>query len=194
MPFIHILLLFVAVFLYILFRALVAPRFSRLRDLPGPPVLKWFGNHLQHVVNPTVTPKVYEFFVQHYGRTVRIRGLSPWDERLLTLDPLSVSHIVKNTAIYVKPWQSRRLITSLIGCGMLAAEGQVHKRQRRVALPAFSAQNMRSLASISFKKGIQLRDAWVDLLRSENKSTSVRIDDNHVSEFAKFMAVDPFSQ
>jgi cytochrome P450 len=96
-----------------------------------------------------------------------------WDERLLTLDPVSFTHIVKNTAIYEKPWQSRRLITSLIGCGMLSAEGQVHKRQRRVALPAFSAQNMRSLVDISFKKGIQLRDVWVDVL---GFTTSARID------------------
>ncbi|KAJ7246433.1 cytochrome P450 [Mycena rebaudengoi] len=176
MPLIYILSFFVTVFLYIFFRALVAPRFSGLRDLPGPPVQKWFGNHFRHVLNPTLTPFVHEIFVQYYGRTVRIRGLGPWDERLLTLDPLSVSHIFKNTAIYVKPWQSRRVITSLIGCGMLSAEGQVHKRQRRVALPAFSAQNMRSLVDISFKKGIQLRDAWVDLLGSETESTSVRID------------------
>ncbi|KAJ7248691.1 cytochrome P450 [Mycena rebaudengoi] len=176
MPLIYILSFFVTVFLYIFFRALVASRFSGLRDLPGPPVQKWFGNHLRHVLNPTVTPFVHEIFVQYYGRTVRIRGLGPWDERLLTLDPLSVSHILQNTAIYVKPWQSRRAITNLIGCGMLSAEGQVHKRQRRVALPAFSAQNMRSLVDISFKKGIQLRDAWVDLLGSETESTSVRID------------------
>jgi hypothetical protein len=36
-----------------------------------------------------------------------------------------MSHIMKNSIIYEKPWQSRRLITNLIGCGMLAAEGQV---------------------------------------------------------------------
>ncbi|KAJ7901734.1 cytochrome P450 [Mycena olivaceomarginata] len=173
MPLIYILSPLVAFLLYILYHVLVAPRFNVLRTLPGPPVQKWFGNHLQHVLNPIVTPKVHEIFVQRYGRTVRIRGLGPWDERLLTLDPVSFTHIVKNTAIYEKPWQSRRLITSLIGCGMLSAEGQVHKRQRRVALPAFSGQNMRSLVDISFKKGIQLRDAWVDVLGS---TTSARID------------------
>ncbi|KAJ6499396.1 cytochrome-450 hydroxylase [Mycena sanguinolenta] len=165
-----------ALFLYLCYRIFVAPRFSVLCKLPGPPVLEWFGNHLQHVLNPTVTPKVHELFVQRYGRTVRIRGLGPWDDRLLTLDPVSFSHIVKNTAIYEKPWQSRTLITSLIGCGMLSAEGQVHKRQRRVALPAFSAQNMRNLVEISFNKGIQLRDAWMDLISSETESTSARID------------------
>ncbi|KAJ7925206.1 cytochrome P450 [Mycena leptocephala] len=168
---------FLAIFLYISYHLVVAPRFNVLHNLPGPPVPTWFGNHLQHVLNPTVTPKVYEILVKRYGRSVRIRGLGPWDERLLTLDPVSLSHIVKNTAIYEKPWQSRRLITSLIGCGMLSAEGQVHKRQRRVALPAFSGQNMRSLVDIAFKKGIQLRDVWMDMLPPEKDTTSAaRID------------------
>ncbi|KAJ6593806.1 cytochrome-450 hydroxylase [Mycena capillaripes] len=168
---------FLAIFLYVFYHVLVAPRFNVLRNLPGPPVPTWFGNHLQHVLNPTVTPKVHEIFVNRYGRSVRIRGLGPWDERLLTLDPVSLLHIVKNTAIYEKPWQSRRLITSLIGCGMLSAEGLVHKRQRRVALPAFSGQNMRSLVDIAFKKGVQLRDVWMGLLCAETATPpSVRID------------------
>jgi cytochrome P450 len=60
---------------------------------------------------------------------------------------------------------------------MLSAEGQVHKRQRRVALPAFSGQNMRSLVDIAFKKGIQLRDVWMDMLPPEKDTTSAaRID------------------
>ncbi|KAJ7783036.1 cytochrome-450 hydroxylase [Mycena metata] len=135
------------------YQLVVAPRFNVLRNLPGPPVPTWFGNHLQHVLNPTVTPKVYDIFVKRYGRSVRIRGLGPWDERL----PHSRS-------LYEKPWQSRALITSLIGC-------QVHKRQRRVALPAFSGQNMRSLSRHC------LRDAWVNLLPADSETASAaRID------------------
>ncbi|KAF7358656.1 Cytochrome-450 hydroxylase [Mycena sanguinolenta] len=177
MPLVYVLGI-VAILLYACscFRTLVGQRSNVLRSLPGPPVTRWFGNHLQHVLDPFVSRKAHEIFVQLYGRTMRIRGLGPWDERLLTLDPVSFSHIVKNTVIYQKPWQSRRLITSLIGCGMLSAEGQVHQRQRRVALPAFAAQNMRSLVDISFRKGIQLRDAWMNLIRSETKSTCARID------------------
>jgi cytochrome P450 len=59
---------------------------------------------------------------------------------------------------------------------MLSAEGQVHKRHRRVAMPAFSTENMRSLVEISFKKGIQLRDVWMGMLRPETEATSARID------------------
>lgn len=40
-----------------------------------------------------------------------------WDQRLFTLDPVAVAHIMNRSQDYQKPWQSRRLITSLIGCG-----------------------------------------------------------------------------
>ena len=61
-------------------------------------------------------------------------------------------------------WQSRALISSLIGVGMLAAEGQVHKRQRRVGTPAFSIHNMRALVPVAFQKGRELRDRWMALV------------------------------
>ncbi|TFY63818.1 hypothetical protein EVJ58_g3024 [Rhodofomes roseus] len=72
---------------------------------------------------------------------------------------------MKHSHIYEKPWQSRRLITGLIGCGMLAAEGAVHKRQRRVATPAFSVQNMRDLVPLMFAKGDELKEKWMEMIR-----------------------------
>lgn len=75
-----------------------------------------------------------------------------------------MSHVLKNSTIYEKPWQSRRLISDLIGCGMLAAEGHVHRRQRRVATPAFSIQNLRALVPLVFRKGNELRDKWSGLV------------------------------
>ncbi|KAH9850160.1 cytochrome-450 hydroxylase [Lenzites betulinus] len=96
-----------------------------------------------------------------------------WEERLFTLDPISLTHILKHSTIYEKPWQSRALISSMIGVGMLAAEGQVHKRQRRVATPAFSIQNMRALVPVTFKTGLALRDRWMSLINhAQNLSES----------------------
>lgn len=46
---------------------------------------------------------------------------------------------------------------------MLAAEGHVHKRQRRVATPAFSIQNMRALVPLVFSKGEELKDKWMNM-------------------------------
>ncbi|KAH9932764.1 cytochrome-450 hydroxylase [Epithele typhae] len=155
---------FVACALYLFYLAILLPLWNPLRNLPGPPTRGILGNHMGMVLDPSRSPRVHEAFVKHYGRNVRIRGFLPWDQRLFTLDPVSLAHVLKHSTVYEKPWQSRLLISSLIGVGMLAAEGQVHKRQRRVATPAFSIQNMRALIPVAFQKGLELRNRWMDLI------------------------------
>lgn len=78
---------------------------------------------------------------------------------------------MKHSHIYEKPWQSRRLITGLIGCGMLTAEGNMHKWQRRVAMPAFSVQNMRELVPLVFAKGDELKEKWLEMIRDASAET-----------------------
>jgi len=107
------------------------------------------------------------------------------DQRLLTLDPLSIAHILKNSTIYEKPWQSRRFIAFLIGCGMLAAEGVVHKRLRRVSTPAFSIQNLRSFVPLVFNKGNLLKEKWLQLGR-ESASRDLTLDVCHWVSRATF--------
>lgn len=90
---------------------------------------------------------------------------------------------------------SRRLIEWLIGCGMLAAEGHVHKRQRRVATPAFSIQNMRNFVPLVFNKGEELKDRWMGLIQEhaikdpQNNSTGLRLDVCHWVSRATFDAI-----
>lgn len=43
----------------------------------------------------------------------------------------------------------------------------MHKRQRRVATPAFSIQNMRALVPLVFKKGDELKDRWMEMLAND---------------------------
>ncbi|KAF9452348.1 cytochrome-450 hydroxylase [Macrolepiota fuliginosa MF-IS2] len=145
------------------YQTFVAPRHNPLQGIAGPPCKGFIGN-LSRVLDPVCSSKAHEIYVKRYGRSIRIRGVGPWDERLLTLDPLSIQHVLKNSTIYEKPWQSRTLITSLIGCGMLSAEGHVHKRQRRVATPAFSIQNLRELIPLVFDKGNQLKNKWSTMI------------------------------
>lgn len=116
-----------------------------------------------------------------------------WESRLLPLDPVTVAYIMKNPTIYEKPVQSRRIIEGLIGCGMLAAEGAVHRRQRRVATPAFSVQNLRALVPLVFNKGEELKDRWMGLIQeqavdsnSEEKPKGIRLDVCHWVSRATF--------
>ncbi|TCD65273.1 hypothetical protein EIP91_002834 [Steccherinum ochraceum] len=160
-----LLALLFALVIYVCYVAVIAPRSNPLRELPGPPSTKLIDNHHMYLtMDAGISRKTHERFVKEYGRSVHIRGPLPWDDRLLTLDPVSLDHILKNSTIYEKPWYSRDLIESLIGCGMLAAEGQVHKRQRRVGTPAFSIQNLRALVPLVFSKGVKMREKWSSML------------------------------
>jgi hypothetical protein len=90
-----------------------------------------------------------------------------WETRLLPLDPVTLSHVMKNPNIYEKPSSSRRMIEWLIGYGLHAAEGNAHKCQRRVATPAFSIQNMRAFVPLIFNKGEELKDRWMGLIQEQ---------------------------
>jgi cytochrome P450 len=68
---------------------------------------------------------------------------------------------------------------------MLAAEGIVHKRQRRVGMPAFSIQNLRSLTPLIFNKGNRLKEKWLQLGR-ESSSRELTIDVCHWVSRATF--------
>lgn len=93
--------------------------------------------------------------------------IAQWEDRILTTDPVAIAHIMNHTLDYEKPWQSRRVITRLIGEGMLAAEGQVHKRMRRVGTPAFSIQNMRALVPVVTRKALELTAKWKGMIESD---------------------------
>ena len=99
---------------------------------------------------------------------------------------------MKNATIYEKPAPSRKIIEALIGCGMLAAEGLVHRRQRRVATPAFSVQNLRALVPLVFNKGEELKDRWMGLIQEQTvddnaeKPKGIRLDVCHWMSRATF--------
>ena len=59
---------------------------------------------------------------------------------------------------------------------MLAAEGHVHKRQRRVATPSFSIQNLRALVPLVFSKGNELKEKWLEMLSERPPSPSLETD------------------
>ncbi|KAI0703752.1 cytochrome P450 [Cytidiella melzeri] len=151
---------------YVVYLVFIAPRYNPITRLPGPPGDKLLEmRHMVLVTDPRRSPSTNVHFIKEYGRNVYIRGPMPWDQRLYTLDPLTMSHVLQHTSDYQKPEMSRRLISNLIGVGTLSAEGHVHKRQRRVAIPAFSAQSMRDIVPLVFDTAKALKDKWKSIIR-----------------------------
>ncbi|KZT42791.1 cytochrome P450 [Sistotremastrum suecicum HHB10207 ss-3] len=132
----------------------IAPRFDTLDNMPGPLGGK-LETHLNDMMNPNITSKSHGKFIEKYGFSWRFNGFGSFDLRLLTLDPRALAYIL-NSPAYQKPVQTRRLLSTLLGKGIFAAEGDAHKRQRKVINPAFTAQSVRGVAPIFFDKAEKL--------------------------------------
>lgn len=96
-----------------------------------------------------------------------------FDQRILTLDPAAIGHMLNRPAIYQKPWQSRAFISAIIGESLLSAEGGKHRRQRRVADQAFSERNLQTFLPIMFSKSSELTRKWISIVENSDEMMTV---------------------
>ncbi|SNX86272.1 related to Cytochrome P450 [Melanopsichium pennsylvanicum] len=99
-------------------------------------------------------------FVRQLGTRVYVyRGLM-YTPRLFIADPKAMLHMLSaaNSYTYEKPMSTRLVLKNFLGEGVLVAEGDVHKRQRKVLQPAFNVGAIRELNPIFMKYSKDLTD------------------------------------
>ncbi|KAJ7671617.1 cytochrome P450 [Mycena polygramma] len=135
-----------------LYRDLTSP----LRGMIGPAnpnVL--FGNFMQMANDVLLTDK----WRQEFGPNFVFKGLFNVSE-LHTSDTKAISHIVNRSVVYQKAPFNRYSVQRFFGNGILSAELEDHKRQRRVMNPAFGVAQIRQMTGVFMAKAIKLRDIW----------------------------------
>ncbi|CAL1713461.1 unnamed protein product [Somion occarium] len=107
-----------------------------------------------------------------YGHTFVYRGFVG-GYRLMTTDPLAVSHILGHAYDFPKPDFIRDALAEMAAGhdGLLTVEGDDHRRQRKILTPAFSASHIKTLSPIFYKKASQLRDIWLDIINTQPPDT-----------------------
>ncbi|KAG8909309.1 hypothetical protein FRC01_007020 [Tulasnella sp. 417] len=142
-------------------------------------------------MDPHASPKRHEELRQQYGLNMRIHGMGYFDERFVTFDPVAINYILGRAAdLFPKPWQSRRLVSRLVGDGLFVAEGEQHRRQRKIISPAFSNHSLRTLQPIFFSKAIELRDTLSKLVKNAATSSSdknEKVDDGLVVDMNNWL-------
>ncbi|CCM03447.1 uncharacterized protein FIBRA_05580 [Fibroporia radiculosa] len=150
--------LFVVLLCWVAYVLFVKPRFSSLRSLPGPRNPSFLYGNLFQIYHKGNT-ELHEDWVERYGSTIRSKG---WfnEDRLYTMDTKALAHILNHPNIYQKPKMVQFLVAEVVEKGLLAVEGEHHRRQRRIANAAFGAAQIRDVTGIFIEKAIQLRDIW----------------------------------
>ncbi|KAG9082535.1 hypothetical protein FRC07_014173, partial [Ceratobasidium sp. 392] len=129
---------------------------------------------------------MYENWVEKHGKTFRYRGflgasgdstqpfLNEQSYQLYTMDMRAINFIMSQSTIFDRGEGSRRGFAQILGEGLLAADLDAHKRQRRIMNPSFGALQIRNLLPVFWEKSNQLRDIWLETIN--NSSEGVEID------------------
>lgn len=140
--------------------------------VPGPePESFWLGNLREIFQSQAGVP---DFKYQRlYGDIARVKGAFG-EDRLWVADPKALQYIVHTSGYAYPKWPERTEISRvLMGRGLLWADGDIHKRQRKVMLPGFGVPESKSYVPIFRRVGGELTAQWSDILASSLDQSAV---------------------
>ncbi|THU84114.1 cytochrome P450 [Dendrothele bispora CBS 962.96] len=151
---------------------LISKLVSRLRQnlnlapLKGPPRESLIFGVLKHVNQAPDSGAVYEEWSAKYGPVYQIPGVLG-SKRVVLMDPKAVAHFyARETTTYVQTGMSKSFIKRMFGNGILVAEGDSHKRQRKALTPAFSNTAIRRLTAVFYDSAYKLKTMWDGMIES----------------------------
>ena len=96
--------------------------------------------------------------LRKYGRAAHYRMLS--SHVVLLNDPSDIREVLVDKAhLFIKDRTQKR-IKILLGDGLITADGEIHKRHRRIAAPAFHRQRIQAYAATIVEHAAAMRNEW----------------------------------
>ncbi|KAK9467714.1 cytochrome P450 [Lipomyces arxii] len=160
--------------------------FSPYRDLPVPIEEKssWLWGHLDALHNSNPGILQLKWMEQHRdAKFVRYFGMLQ-AERLIPLTPAALQTILMTESYsFTKSELTRRSLKSILGDGIINAEGDSHRRQRKLLNPSFTYGHVKSLTPIFMDKATTMVNKMSRILdesatAGENKKLEVIMDIN----------------
>ncbi|KAJ7221601.1 cytochrome P450 [Mycena pura] len=146
---------------------------SPLRYLPGPKPTHFLFGNLKDIWKAE-NSVLHEQWVQEYGPTLTYKGFLGLT-RLYTTDTKALNHFLTHSYIYQKPEPQRYNLARIVGPGVLVAEEDVHRQQRKIMNPAFGFPQVRELTGIFIAKSLELRDIWASQVTTSGGTARIDI-------------------
>ncbi|KAK1991467.1 cytochrome P450 [Colletotrichum falcatum] len=157
------------IFAWAVFVVFLFPQyFSSLRSIPGPKNDHWLmGQYMRIIREPTGVPMIdWINNIPHEG-IIRYRGLFN-QERLLITSPKALAEVlVTHNYDFRKPTAVRSSIGRILGIGVLLAEGDEHKVQRKNLMPAFAFRHVKDLYPLFWSKACEGVEAITEAVHAE---------------------------
>ncbi|KAF8521877.1 cytochrome P450 [Hysterangium stoloniferum] len=168
-PFELVISIFSLYVVFTIIRRIIAS--SRETKLPGPPAESWLFGVSKKIFESPDDSTLWEQWLEEYGPIYRI-PLSLGHSRIIICDTKAVAHFyARETLTFKMSTLMKTLIERFFGRGLVWAEGDSHKRQRKALTPAFSNQAIRTLSTVFFDSAYKLKTTWdaiIDTSAGEN--------------------------
>ncbi|KAK9368065.1 cytochrome P450 [Lipomyces kononenkoae] len=137
--------------------------FSKFSRLPQPKTkLHWLWGHYAHPAEDG--QHALDWSEENPEADLLLTYGMMNSERIMTISPRAVMEVLQTQAYtFVKPPYIARSLNGILGNGILFAEGEVHKHQRKVLMPAFAYSHVKSLAPVFMEESAR----FVKLLREK---------------------------
>jgi len=169
-----------------LFKWLSNRRGAQTTSLRGPPSESFLFGLSRVVMESEDASLLSEQWAREYGPVYRVPN-ALGSSTITLVDPKAVTHFYsKDTFGYVQTSLGSAFIETLLGRGLLWAEGESHRRQRRALSPAFSNAAIRKLTSVFYDSVYKMKDNWDSILDSATSQGAV-ID---VQKWMNFVSLD----
>ncbi|KAG1840184.1 cytochrome P450 [Suillus subalutaceus] len=151
-------------------------RKQRTTRIRGPQSPGWVFGFAKTVLDSTLTTELYERWAREYGPVYKVPGVFG-QSKVILWDPKAISHFfARDTWLYNQIPFNKNAVRTTLGKGVLWADGESHKRQRKALNPAFSAAAIRSLTSVFHDAAHKTVIAWDDEIESNQGTHCAVID------------------
>ncbi|TFK35081.1 cytochrome P450 [Crucibulum laeve] len=157
---------------------------SGLRGPPSPSIFWGVSKMLHQALDPG---HLYEAWAKEYGLVYQITA-ALGTPQVIVCDSKAIAYIFSKDAFtFVRTPGFRAVVEVLIGKGILWAEGESHKRQRKGLNPAFSNSAVQALTGTFFDVAHKIKASWDVILDSHPTDSEVIIE---VQEWMNRAAID----
>jgi cytochrome P450 len=125
-----------------------------------PPGLKlnlplYLSRRFFRVGNPIL---LFEYLAKTFGRMAHYK-VGP-SHIVLVNEPEFIREILINQPHNFIKERTQKRMRILLGEGLITSDGEVHKRQRRIAAPAFHRQRIQAYGELMVERAAAMREAW----------------------------------
>ncbi|KAJ7572020.1 cytochrome P450 [Mycena floridula] len=149
---------------------------AHVTDIRGPPSPGFLYGYNPGLFGRDIPTHVYEKWAEKYGAVCSI----PWTlgtRVIAIMDPKALVHFYsRDTHGYAQTGFTRNATRNFVGNGILIAEGEDHRRQRRILNPSFSPASIRELAPVFYDAIYKLTASWDAELESNSNDSDTIIE------------------